>query len=1019
MTAPGYAALDQILVRAPLLPIGSYLSLPDDPRSALDGDLFRCAVAVASPDLYEGVQRESARLGDRRRVTEKLHRYLIRTATRPTPYGLFAGVGLAEVGEQTDLRIAGSPRTRMRPDMAWLLALVTSMEERQDVRDHLRVVLNPATGFWGGRAWLSERLAADGSGESRPVSVRATTAVRLVFDHARSPVAWGDLMEVVARATGSSSASAGGLLTQLWDQTFLLTELRPALTHAAPARIVADRLAAVPAAEQESTALVELLDAMADWDHLDFAEKASNETILRELASRCLPDHRGAYMQVDTALTMGARHLAAPVARATEQAVELLLRLDPARAADPLSGYRGSFLERYGADRWVPLLELIDADQGLGLPAPPRPDHDRSTFTGVLGRLAAESIRDGRAVVELDPHIINQLAPQPLSAAKMPTSVDLTVGVLAASADNVDRGDFMLLVGPNLGAQEAGRHLGRFADLFGADAADALTVAAAGAKAHTPTDLHVELVYLPRKTRVANVAVRPAIHAYEVVVGVSPGVPDERAIPLSELRVGVIGDRFVVSWTKKPGSIRFHAGHMLNPSTAPPVIRFLEAVSRGARSPLRAFSWGPLGSLPFLPRLQAGNVILAPAQWRVDAAVRDLLISPGVDDFQSRLSRWRESWRVPRRVYLAQGDNRLLLDLESATQADLLLAELRRLRDGAIILQEPLPGPEHAWLPGPHGNHLCEIVVSLALRSTAGPGAPTAGGRLTSDIDDRARARPPGSDWLYLKLYGPASSQNALLRGMVRDLARLAVNSNLAERWFFLRYRDPATHLRIRFGGRPRDLLERLLPEIASTISYHIDEGECTRWQIDTYSREVERYGGPAAIDVVENIFCADSDAVLDLLASDAVQRHVDPTTVAALSIDALLESLGLEPSGRLALYERRVRDRKEAGADYRHRKATMRRLLGNQRQSHDPGYRELSSVLMARRSVITPLGGLLQTLEHQEKLTKPLDRICESLVHMHCNRLLDPDGPDEDHLLGLLLRTREGLARAPAADSV
>ncbi len=37
-----------------------------------------------------------------------------------------------------------------------------------------------------------------------------------------------------------------------------------------------------------------------------------------------------------------------------------------------------------------------------------------------------------------------------------------------------------------------------------------------------------------------------------------------------------------------------------------------------------------------------------------------------------------------------------------------------------------------------------------------------------------------------------------------------------------------------------------------------------------------------------------------------------------------------------------------------------------------------------------------------------------ELRVHMHCNRLLSRPAPTEQHVLGLALRAREGLERAP-----
>ena len=65
------------------------------------------------------------------------------------------------------------------------------------------------------------------------------------------------------------------------------------------------------------------------------------------------------------------------------------------------------------------------------------------------------------------------------SAESAPVSLDIAVFVLAGSAAAIDAGDFELLIGPNLGAQEAGRNLGRFADLLGAAGSAALAAVAA------------------------------------------------------------------------------------------------------------------------------------------------------------------------------------------------------------------------------------------------------------------------------------------------------------------------------------------------------------------------------------------------------------------------------------------------------------------------------------------------------------------------------------------------------------
>ncbi len=105
-----YEPLDWVLVRAPLLPVEAYLSLkersngkhvrpgrlPADPR-------IRTALAVGGGNLYDILSRTDPSGKDDPDSAGKLLRYLIRMSTRPTPYGLFAGVALARWGQQTDL----------------------------------------------------------------------------------------------------------------------------------------------------------------------------------------------------------------------------------------------------------------------------------------------------------------------------------------------------------------------------------------------------------------------------------------------------------------------------------------------------------------------------------------------------------------------------------------------------------------------------------------------------------------------------------------------------------------------------------------------------------------------------------------------------------------------------------------------------------------------------------------------------------------------------------------------------
>ena len=344
---------------------------------------------------------------------------------------------------------------------------------------------------------------------------------------------------------------------------------------------------------------------------------------------------------------------------------------------------------------------------------------------------------------------------------------------------------------------------------------------------------------------------------------------------------------------------------MLSPLQAPAAARFLLEVAREGRCQLSSFDWGPATGFPFLPRVQRGRVVLALAQWRVDPAAGELAAAPA-GGFAAALAAWRERWSVPRHVYLAVADNRLLLDLDDPEHVELLREELGGLTEGrSALLQEALPGPAEAWLPGPDGGHITELVVPVTARRSRQPAASAEAAHAhTSPVAPGLRLRLPGSDWLYLKLYGPRPFEDELIAGPLASLCEFATGAGLSDGWFFLRYADPDPHLRVRFHGEPAALLGPLLRQVCDWAADLVADGVCTRFAFDTYEREVERYGGDDGLRAAEAIFAADSPAVAGMLR--LVRQGglpFDITTLAALSIDDLLESLGLAAGERARLY--------------------------------------------------------------------------------------------------------------------
>ncbi|WP_437738252.1 lantibiotic dehydratase [Sorangium sp. So ce1335] len=1032
-----FIPLETVLVRAPLLPVESYRALSRPPSgtagwvgATLADPRARLALAVGSRSLSEALARDRTSGGLDDRVKSKLLRYVIRMSSRPTPYGMFAGVCLARLDRETDFRLSGEERRRIRPDMAWLSHLISTLESLPEVRDRLRVAINPAAYVRAGRFVLAARSTLLEAGRAPEVSIRATGGVRRALDRAQRPVAYADLRDELLTVAGATPEKVSRLLASLLEQTFLISELRPPLTAGSPAQHVLDRLAGIDAARTIRDELRLLLEEASAWEMLPAEEALSAYPRLVGRSERLVPREAASTpFQVDLFLSPSSTRINRAVGDEVCRAAEILLRLTPHPEGPPaLAAYRQSFQSRFGVDREVPLLELLDAHPGLGAYSPARAAYQPSPAVARRGRvlfeIAAAAQRALCPCIDLDEALLSRLGVNEVKPDRAPASLDLSVFIAARSPQALDSGDFTIVVGPNLGAMAAGRVAGRFAGGLGDAGVGMLQQIAAAEEASRVDLLWAELVYLPERSRAANVSVRPGIRGHEIPVGLHAGRAAAQSIPLREIVVGVRDDRFYLRWSRTGQRIRVSSGHMLNSFLGSDVCRFLSDVGYDGEPLLVGFDWGRAEPLPYLPRVRSGRVVLRPAEWKVDYSCRrHWFPSASPAAFAVELDRWRRTWAVPRHVFLTMADNRLLLDLDDAVQAAELRMEITRLTDGAhLVLQEVVPALDDVWARGPAGGFYTELCVSMVRRPPAsqtkspdhrlGGAAPAHTSSCTGG--QRARLLPPGSEWAYVKVYCGPDVQNDLLVGPVRELTRRLLDEGIIEDWFFIRYTDPDHHLRLRFRCSAPDARLRLFAELCAWATALLEEGRCSRFAFDTYDREIERYGGSSAIMLAEQIFGVDSSSVVEHLAVLQRNHDVDPRDLVVATTDNLLSALAPREEDVLRWLCARRGDKRRSSDEYRKRKSTLRSYVAPRDvESAAALPAEIRAGMERAHERLRRIAAELTALRRRSLLLQPMDYLLASFAHMHFNRMAGPDAELEQLTLALLHRTRDAMAHA------
>jgi lantibiotic biosynthesis protein len=1017
----------------------------------------RQALVIASPSLFKGMERVQQGQGKKARETrvyEGLLRYLIRMSTRPTPFGLFAGVGLGNFAQHSDLCLGETALAgfRTRPDMHWLLSLLQRLEKDPALVAQLKVRLNQTAYLAGERARLP---FADtyGQEDNRAISLRATAVVRTVFALAQQLIPYAELQAALQQTfPQATSEQVERTLWQLWEHGFLMSELHPPLTDARPAEYVLTHLDALQGVDEMKTHLKRILEDVRTLDRAGvgapvsmIATLAQDQEELISVEARNTPreDQSVFPLQVDSVLQVKAPHLHQSIGQAAALAATFLLRTTSLPTGfRNLQAYRLLFLEKYGEQAEVPLLDLLSPENGLDAPVgyekPPRtydlPDSLQPPATTLrdqlLLRLVTEAVNQQSWEVELTEEIQQQLERWSPTVEEAPLSLEIYLQLHARSCAAIDRGEWTAIVGSNCGSLSAGRSFGRFFDLLGEQGIEELRDLVAREEALLPGVIFAELSYQPWQARLANVAIRPPLRSYEIVIGNTPSVPLERVLTLSDLVVGIHQGRFTLRSLRLDKQVRVCQSHMLNPLLAPNVCRFLADIANDGVPLLSSFDWGFLTNAPFLPRLvmkigPSATLVITPARWQLQA---ETIRPVGEGSTETRwfrgLQRWRTQWRIPQYVYLADGDNRLLLDLENPLMAALLRNEVKGLKDHMqLTLEELLPDFEHLWLCDEQGSrYFSEIVVPLLRVDAFAQPARSAVQQKT-----HASSRPviplverrgfPGEEWVYLKLYAAISQHEELLAGPMRAAVHLLQERELLDRWFFLRYADPEPHLRLRFHAKDTTNIQPILAHVLPWSVQLARNGQIQRFSLDTYEREVERYGGPEAIDLLEQAFTVDSALVSDLIAFQYAHRlNLDPLAVAVFALDHFFSSWGCTFQQRLD-WVQQASEKYAWSTEYRSERKRYCDLF-SPGDHLEAGLAEQRTLLLDLvRPYETFLSGLstqVHQLAEAEKLWVSERSLLGSLAHMHLNRLLGIDANREKQIYAFWRHTLDSLARRP-----
>ena len=913
---------DFFVLRQPAYPISTltqfYERLLTEPladllRQHYQDPLAQEALFVASPRLYERFQKWLAgeTLSEEAKLLATLHKYFVRMCSRPTPYGLFAGCATGTFGEHSRFRAARSPRPFVRLDMDGLLAIRSWLIAQPAIRAQLKLFPNSSLYPVGSSLrYVEHQFEKDR--RNYYISVAgADQYLKAVLQAAQSGATLPKLTAALT-ALNATPKAAKEYVEQLIECQLLTFEIEPTVTGVRYLDRLAEQIAALPNAEAAANSLRQLLESLRLPDRM-----TAYAQVRRWFADHGIEPLPADLVQVDAFFENPTLQLSERARQHLQRDLEKLLVINQPPHIPDLEAFRRRFLHRY-EDEEVPLATALDSEFGVGygtetphgvgyaplvddltygsVEAAPTANWD--WWQSLVMEKYAEALRYRPASGGADEIVLSEAdlayigsRQKPLNA--VPFSFYAFGTLLARSAKSLDEGDFrfnlLACKGPS-----ALNLLSRFGEGDPA-LADHIQACAAAEEAHHPDVIIAEIVHLP-EDRVGNILSRPVIHAYEIpYLGQSVVSPDCQ-IPLTDLLVSVKGGTIILRSKRLNKRVVTRLTNAHNHRNGLPIYRFLCDLQAQTAHLDVAWNWGVLSTQAYLPRVRYRSIILSRATWQLACA--DLTPNNPL-----QLVAQLKAAGLPNAFVLAQGDNELYISMYNQASLDLLAQAIRQ--SDRIRLVEFLATPDACPLADKRDFFTHELIVPF--QNTAAPVLP--------GLSQNAAELPPrkfsiGSEWFYIKIYTGEKTSDALLVEVIYPVVQQLLRDRIAEEFFFLRYQDTDPHLRLRFRGNPKvQFYHHVMLAMEKALHESVESGVVHRIQIDTYVRELERYG-MQHVSLCESLFHCDSLSTLGFLTRTGELFDEDQRFAFAIrKIDRLLSGTGLTPDVCHAILSRMKED--------------------------------------------------------------------------------------------------------------
>lgn len=965
------------------------MNFSEDEINQVCGDsVFREKVSIASQSLLDMMNiymKKPDQLSGKKLIGLHISimKYLIRSRTRTTPFGLFSGVGIGKFSESEKFpKLETKYAKKVNIDSEWLFGVISYIEKLY--AENLEFRLNDACYIKGNRVILIYSTEKD----AEEISIRFTKVFQVLCDYVKDYKDYKKIVDIIHYEYPDTSVEKiKSYIDELISKGFLISKLRPSFNNPNPLIYLIEQcnVAALP---NISKKIIEIKNLCQEYIQTDIGEGSSK---YYEIIDRMKELYKcSSYLQIDTVIENGNFQLKQDISGKIGELASFFVYISNNIKSQNgyLEHYKSKFIEKYGMEREIPLLEMIDSSNGIGAPSPylkPKNDfydeynikdnynYDLKNYFMTEYEKALKNNSD----INIDMDIIQKITDCTVEDEEIPISLELYF--ILKQKD----GKINLYLSPNCGSFGAGKTFGRFSVL---SSEFAKLLKKCNFEERKIRDKNVEMCeisFLPSPIRNGNVVRTLSFREKEMAVFTNGNKDIKDRISLNDIYIGVFNGKFYARNKKNDKQITFEANNMYNPMLSPNVFRFIQDISCDGKRAWSEFPWNYIyASLRHVPAIKFKDIVIQNERWKINSQEVGLNDN-GFIGFKERFVKLVIKYNIPSDIYIVDTDNRIKLDLTKELSMRIIYDELKKHKDRDLIFEKVEDGEDIIYDDGL--SYMTEIVVPI-FRKNKEEISIIPPSRISVFREEHIIL--PFDNWLYLKLYCNQNREEELIAFYIMDFCE-ELKKKYGIEYFYMRYADPKPHIRLRLHAS-KSLLLQVYPQIMNWNSELFSDQVIGDISISVYEREVERYGGLTLMEVAEKLFFEDSYIVESILRLKRLGKlTLTLEEIAIISIIMYVSRFYKEFDQQLNFLLVNYHS-SDFMSEFKKKKENLLKVCNFEKGWDNLIEREDGKIiyeLLIRRNQLIDLyrEGIEKT--NSDQLFK--NDIVASVIHLHCNRLI------------------------------